>query len=415
MPICAPGISAVLPGVSSSIVVDQQYVQSILPQPLSFLFPFLPYSSALAIGNTGAFCASDPPVVLAMPTQQQFLNFITGGLLSDYLLVDNFIKNLIQTYIWYKICGCTTIATPAPPTPPSNPGNLPVINPTNVVTPSSGQPCFSISSLPLQMTHGTSSSVSTVPFPPYVSHVGPALISPPNVTWVDAIVTVTPAGSVHDTYQCNLDFFDASGAATGTFGMLFSGFAAGTTRYNMVPSHGGWATNQGWNAQGFQGHTAGVFGTDIVQLTMELYCGSNRPGAPAAACCPPDPQITGLLNQIISAVTLMQRQLAPFAYVNGAVHSGISGSGTIAVQGLLGAKIDVTTLPSSLGREGSSPEELFDVGFMTWGTADGYPQSFRIEHDPTLSLPARASAFTVLAYDLHPGVVVTITELVREP
>src|SRR6476646_1343998 len=264
MSICPSGTSDVLPGVSPSIIVDQQYIQSILPAPMNWLFPYLPYASALSIGNTHNFCIVDPPPIASIPSALEFLNFLTGGPLNDYLTVNTWITNLIQSYIWYKICGCTTATTPAPPTPPSNPGNLPAINPPNVVTPSNAQTCYSITSLPLQMVAGTTTSISqTVPFPPYVSHTGAPIVSPANVTWVDAVVTVTPAGSVHDTYQCNLDIFDAAGNFTGTFGMLFSGFAAGTTRYNMVPSHGGWPTNQGWNAQKFFGHTTGTFGTDI--------------------------------------------------------------------------------------------------------------------------------------------------------
>jgi hypothetical protein len=121
------------------------------------------------------------------------------------------------------------------------------------------------------------------------------------------------------------------------------------------------------------------------------------------------------LDVIQQLLTLIQRQAVPFAYVSKTVHSGLSGAGSISVQGLLGVKLECTTIPSSLGVAGTSPAEHFDLGWITWGTADGYPQSVRIEHSPQLSLPARASAFTSIAYDLHPGVVATITELQREP
>jgi len=75
----------------------------------------------------------------------------------------------------------------------------------------------------------------------------------------------------------------------------------------------------------------------------------------------------------------------------------------------------MTLGPGFLGQEGTSPTEYFDAGFLTWGTPDGWPQSFRLDHDPTLNFPRRAGLFTTLDYDLHPGVTVTITELVREP
>lgn len=114
-------------------------------------------------------------------------------------------------------------------------------------------------------------------------------------------------------------------------------------------------------------------------------------------------------------MTLIQRQNAPFGYIAAAVHATLSGAGSFAIQGLLGVKVDITTLPSSYGLSGTSPTEHFELGWITFGTADGYPQSIRVDHDPTVALPPRCGLFTELAYDLAPGVVATITELLREP
>ena len=96
-------------------------------------------------------------------------------------------------------------------------------------------------------------------------------------------------------------------------------------------------------------------------------------------------------------------------------HTGLSGAGALSISGLLGVKINVSTLPAPIGREGTSPTEYFDMGWITFGTPDGYPQSYRLEREDQLILPARCSAFTELAYDLRPSVVITVTELVREP
>jgi hypothetical protein len=148
---------------------------------------------------------------------------------------------------------------------------------------------------------------------------------------------------------------------------------------------------------------------------FQAFCDGQAPGGTQPACCPPDPIVQAQLDQILSLITLIQRQAVPFAYVASTAHAGLSGAGTIAIQGLIGVKVDVTTLPSAIGREGTSPTEYFDMGFLTFGTADGYPQAFRLERSPQIQLPSRCSAFTSLAYDLAPGVVVTITELVREP
>jgi hypothetical protein len=417
VPICSPGISQPLPGIPAALVIDQAYVQSILPPAISWLFPYLPFASSLYIGDVATFCAADPPAIPSTPTAAQIAAFILGQPFSDYLLVDSWIRAAIQTYIWYKICGCTVVATPAPPTAPSAPANLPAINPPTVVTPAPGGACFSVTStvMSLHAAGVSGTGITPPPFPPYVAGTGPFLIAPANVSYVDAVVTVTAAGATHDTYGGTIQFASSvNGPLLGTVGLLTSGFAAGTTRYNIQPSHTSAFTGSFWNLEPMFDETNARVGTDLIQVTIEMYCGNNRPGAPAAACCPPDPQLMGLIHQLIDGVTLIQRQAVPFGYIPGTVHSGLTGSGVLSVSDLIGAKVDCTTIPASLGIAGTSPAEHFNLGYITWGTADGYPQSVRIEHQPLLSLPSRAGAFTDLAYDLHPGVVATITELKRE-
>jgi len=71
----------------------------------------------------------------------------------------------------------------------------------------------------------------------------------------------------------------------------------------------------------------------------------------------------------------------------------------IAIQGLIGCKVDITTLPTQLGVTFGSPDEHFDLGFLTFGTPDGYPTSIRIDHNPQLALPARCGT----RHTLHPG------------
>jgi len=155
------------------------------------------------------------------------------------------------------------------------------------------------------------------------------------------------------------------------------------------------------------------YSTDGITGSLDFYCNS-QPGGLQSPCCPPDPALERRLDVILSYVQLLQRQLAPFAYVAGAVHAGLTGQGTLSISGLIGAKVVTTVRPGSLGEAGTTPTEYFDVGFITFGTPDGYPHSYRLEHDPYIVFPSRCSAFTELAYDLHPGVTVTITELVRE-
>jgi hypothetical protein len=155
-------------------------------------------------------------------------------------------------------------------------------------------------------------------------------------------------------------------------------------------------------------------GTDDITCTVDYYCNGAGPGG-SAACCPPDPTIVAMLTALQQAVTLIQRQAAPFAYVYGTNHTALTGNGSFAVSSLIGVSVDITTIPAWKGSVSGSPVEYFELGFVTLGTADGYETSRRLDHDGTLMIPPQAGVFTTVGYTLPPGVVVSIRELVREP
>jgi hypothetical protein len=223
---------------------------------------------------------------------------------------------------------------------------------------------------------------------------------------------------VHDPTGYLVSFTGSSNPAGGAPNHLTSltfPTAAGVYTLNAYPNDfGSLASYVNYRGVNIQGRTNGTISTDTFDLDLNITCGGGC-GSLAAPCCPPDPVLMGLVARLVNAVDLIQRQSVPFGYVPGTVHAGLTGSNVLAVQGLIGAKVDVTTLPAHFGVAAGTPAEHFDLGWLTWGTADGYPQSERIEHNPQLSLPARAGAFTDLAYNLAAGVVATITELKREP
>ena len=77
--------------------------------------------------------------------------------------------------------------------------------------------------------------------------------------------------------------------------------------------------------------------------------------------------------------------------------------------------MNLTTVPASMGTITGTPPVLFDAGFVTFGVDDGYDASYRVTHAQEVYLPPRCSAYTDLGYTFPPGVVATVTELVREP
>lgn len=160
----------------------------------------------------------------------------------------------------------------------------------------------------------------------------------------------------------------------------------------------------------------GVSGSGSVSIGKQeqFYC-DGSPALTQTPCCPPDPILNSQVQAILEMVTLMQRQAVPFGYITSTSHSGLSGAGALSISGLIGVKVAVTTLPSSYGLAGTSPPEHFDLGFVTFGCADGFPSSYRLTRNPQVMMPRSCGLYTDLDYDLSPGVVVTVTELLREP
>lgn len=139
--VCNGAASTTKPGVPAGVVVDQQYVQSLLPAALAFLYPYLPYMHGLQIGDVGAFCAADPPT-FSLPTGPQLLDFLTGNNLTNLSLVNTFLQNLTKAYLWRSLCKCVDNSTPNPVVPPTDPGNLPAVNPSPYVALPTSVPCL---------------------------------------------------------------------------------------------------------------------------------------------------------------------------------------------------------------------------------------------------------------------------------
>lgn len=320
------------------------------------------------------------------------------------------LQDFLGVVFWPIFCSCVGGASviPAPsPYPTGGPQSTPTAVP--------GTPCLAAS--------GSSPSYDSLPgiagtLKPFFGNFasGPSAGSGPamsaGATYYTLTVTTTAAGANHNPVDFQLEFFDASGAFINslTGPHVLSGTTVTTTGTISGGTPSSWASVAGAFVVTGVPHTS----SDTVVWALNFYCGTG-PGQIAQPCCPPDPVLQAQILQILEMVTLIQRQEVPFAYVPGATHAGLTGVGSFAIPALVGAKIDVTSSLALFGSEGSSPSEYFDLGFVTWATPDGYPTSVRIEHQPTLTFPTRAALYTEIFYDLHPGVTVTITELVREP
>jgi hypothetical protein len=196
---------------------------------------------------------------------------------------------------------------------------------------------------------------------------------------------------------------------TDTF--TFSIIAGNTASFN-VPLSSDRGTN---DLQCDYVNPAGSGVTSTIDAEFSFYCNGDVPGGTTGACCPPDPVAQQMLDEIIRDVTLLQRQLAPFAYITGAAHAGLVGQGSFAVPADLGMRIDLTTVPPSLGQEVGTPNFVFDAGWVSILSPDGFIEERRVSAVNGVWFPKAMSAATIIGYSFAPGVVATVTELLREP
>jgi hypothetical protein len=165
-----------------------------------------------------------------------------------------------------------------------------------------------------------------------------------------------------------------------------------------------------------------------------VCAGATTPPAPTTPVQPPDlvlppawscggttdictrlQQISDRLDWLRTDVTLIQRQHVPFAYLHGTTYAGLTGHGSITVQGILGVAVSLTTVPSGWGRTSDTPRRLIPAaGQLLFSTADGDGDPTLLHYDTELVLGV-SGAVTSVKYSLRPGIVASLTTLVREP
>jgi hypothetical protein len=379
------------------MAVSFDYMASVLPPQLAWLVPFLPYIRPIFLSDVAAFCASEP--TLPDLTGITIGAVLAGGEFGAALVAANAIQQIVSYYLWFAICQCTTGGPPTPASPPAMPTDLPAINPYPFVSPTPATPCREVTFA----FHQDGPITGTAVFP--VGNITLSDIHPTSLVWTQTEQQNGFSLSSRVDWQFTTDGTDPVSSGTRT---TFTFSPKDSTRTFTIPS-----TATLLRIVAFPNVASG-FSIDVTG-DLKLYCGGQSPTSVATPCCPPDPIATGYLAQILDLVTLIQRQAVPFGYVAGATHTGLSGAGALSISGLLGVKVAVTTLPTSYGVQGTSPPEHFDLGFITFGVTDGFPQAYRLQRNPQVIFPCSASVYTDLDYDLAPGVVVTITELVREP
>jgi len=391
--VCGGGTSGPKPGTEISVAVGAAYLAQLLElAEIPWLWPVIPLLVIPPI-VVGQFCSSDPP---ALPTfTQAEATALTQLDVGSAAFQSGLPKavDLALYYAWYDNCRCTS-GTLTPPTTNVTPPNGTTV--TLTPTPQASSPCYS------------TNFFSDMP-------------SGFNNDGVLVTQQAMPVGASQVVFQYSWSV-STPGTLTGTWhaypvvnGQFRTDLATTNIQYQGNATQGTqtFALPVGTTAMRYVAAMSSGTGDSALNVQESYYCGGAGPGT-QTPCCPPDATTQSTLSAILNMVTLIQRQAVPFAYVDGATHANLSGTGVLNVTSLLGVKVLPHSIPPDVGTDPGDPNTYWLDSWINWGNADGFLPRENLRTSPHLSMPPLAGQFTQIGYTLRPGLTVDIVELVRE-
>lgn len=147
---------------------------------------------------------------------------------------------------------------------------------------------------------------------------------------------------------------------------------------------------------------------DIIVIPPSLSCGTT------ADLCTAVRQLDQRLTQIYSLLTIVQRHGVPFAYVPGAVHSGLTGTGSFPISGLLGLRVQLAEEHEGQPVLPGNPPYLWNQGWLSVNDANGMLEEKRLTRTGLEWFPKFCQTATSFNWAVADGVVMVVTELEAE-
>jgi hypothetical protein len=373
----------------------------IIAQRLAAAGGFWLQALASAVGvlsfNFQDICTTDPP---AMPvfTAAELAAIPNPLIQPDNLNALQKLRDAILNLFWWDFCQCTGAATPPPAALPAAPAGAPDFS--NLVNPAG--PCNALKTVTgggvtpaigFDVTFGQSTNVQFAP----------------STTTIRTRFTGIPDGPAPHPNTFTLHVCVSTSGVSNCFNSPVFNWDGNEHIYDITPP----STFTGGVL--LTVNTQGPFGAgDHFAAKMEAFSGCN-PGVTTSPCCPADLYSNATLQQILTTVTLLQRQIAPFAYIPGTVHGAVTGNGEFAISSpLLGLRVDVPLVPGRAGQIIGDPTRYWDIGEVSLGDADGWFYRRRIDTSSLVWTPKDAQLATRIGYSIPGDVHVTLTEIKRE-
>lgn len=395
--VCGGGTSSAKPAFAQSLYVGPSMIAALLNNiPTIWAVPLAGYIGAVTY-ELSTFCLTDPPPVPTITASDVFALLHPFDPVAHFAASEKF-QQLIGAYLWYDVCQCDSVATPAPPTPPAEPTGMPDINP-QINPPLAGWSHHYSGALTAGSSFVLFNSAAVTPDDPLKTYGAEQLVLDIALTVFSGAPTnplveidVSSGNAVDGYVNRNIDKF---GVNVPGFIRRIQPIDASVNRVTILFGPGG--------------------GSGILHYEIDVSLTTNGSVPSSGGGLAVDPLLQGQVDVILGLVTLIQRQLAPFAYNSGTVHSGLTGQGSFAVQGLIGARLELTAWTSNVSELSGDPDVIGGAGWINWGSPDGVTPREFIDAEEQVSFPIAAGAMTRIHYSLNVGTVLTITELSREP
>lgn len=417
--LCGGGSSAPKAGVAQTVIFTTGALASLLNNRGGLWATVAAPLLGVLAYNATELCGSDPP---AQPTisAAEYQALLELGPWNDLQTALGKLADLAAITIWHEMCEC--VSPTATPAAPSGLWNLP----SGITLPSFNgscpQPRLRVTASRVYTTGNlpTLTNITELVFPGY-----PTQQSVASTGWEVQTIIAVPSNWLQITGA--LDWVSSTSTPSGLgrvsvylYGTNKVAFTGVNLDVSAAATHGTWPSSPPGlldvSAAAYLSVNAlvpgGSAGRTEMDVAYNITC--SGVGAQPAGCCPPDPAVLALLQQLLSAVQLQQRWRLPFGTVDGPSHAG-SGSGTFAVDRVIGLRVEITAQPPGLRQSFGNPTYTFDLGWISVSDDGGMLQELRITRDSQQWFPQQMQLATVVGYALRSGVAATITELRSEP
>lgn len=361
-------------------------------------------------------CTSDPP---AMPSSDDLdpRHAIGGVLNPNFSAWTTAVNNLLLNWAWDQYCTCAS----GSPTPVVYPGA-----PTNTMAPvtTTVAPCF-VGDVTRTVAQEPVANFDAQPCNqtifPGTGSIYTKVDSGHNIDFIAfSVVPVSLIATTHMTgqtvgvgYVSEPIFLDsAHNYVNWSVGGGPWTAAAATEDHTFKLTLPAGVTYGHWELSRLDGNAD----TAVGHVTVSWYCAAGAPGAPVNPCVA-DAAILQLLNTLLGLTQAIYQAIPAHlnSYAEGAVHSGLTGNGTITLSGnAIAVKVSITTdLPG--GRiDLGSPNYLFDRGYIVAVTNEAPIRgTVRLVYNPQLYVLPQLTE--QIGYSLPAGEVISITELTAGP